>query len=200
MELSPLVQNFVLHFGEMGGRWGINRTVGQIYALLFVSEQPLHADDLVTKLGVSRSNVSMGLKELESWRLVRLSHQPGDRREYYSAPEDVWAIFRTLAEERQRREVEPTLSVLRDAILETAASPEERHAQERMRQMHDLIELLTTWFAEVRRLSPSTQQQLLKMGGAVVRLLELKDRFSGERRDHVGAETRPLDAVLKRGQ
>ena len=95
MELSPLIQNFVLHFGEMGGRWGINRTVGQIYALLFVSEQPLNADELVARLGVSRSNVSMGLKELESWRLVRLSHLPGDRREYYSAPEDVWAIFRT---------------------------------------------------------------------------------------------------------
>jgi DNA-binding transcriptional regulator GbsR (MarR family) len=181
MELSPLIQNFVLHFGEMGGRWGINRTVGQIYALLFVSERPLNADELVSSLGVSRSNVSMGLKELESWRLVRLSHQPGDRREYYSAPEDVWAIFRTLAEERQRREIEPTLSVLRDAILETPASPDERHAQARMRQMHDLIELLTDWFAEVRKLNPGTQQQLLKMGGAVVRLLELKDRFSGAR-------------------
>lgn len=180
MELSPLIQNFVLHFGEMGGRWGINRTVGQIYALLFVSEQPLNADELVARLGVSRSNVSMGLKELESWRLVRLSHLPGDRREYYSAPEDVWAIFRTLAEERQRREIEPTLSVLRDAILETPGSPEERHAQARMRQMHDLIELLTDWFAEVRKLTPGTQQ-LLKMGGAVVRLLELKDRFSGAR-------------------
>lgn len=191
MELSPLVQNFVLHFGEMGGRWGINRTVGQIYALLFVSEQPLHADDLVAKLGVSRSNVSMGLKELESWRLVRLSHQPGDRREYYSAPEDVWAIFRTLAEERQRREVEPTLSVLRDAILETPASAEERHAQERMRQMHDLIELLTDWFAEVRKLNPATQQQLLKMGGAVVRLLELKDRFSGSRVTEAAATRNP---------
>ncbi len=179
MELPPLIQNFVLHFGEMGGRWGINRTVGQIYALLFVSAQPLNADELVASLGVSRSNVSMGLKELESWRLVRLSHQPGDRREYYSAPEDVWAIFRTLAEERQRREIEPTLSVLRDAILESPGSPEERHAQARMRQMHDLIELLTDWFAEVRKLNPGTQQQLLKMGGAVVRLLELKDRFSG---------------------
>ncbi|MGE4072425.1 MAG: GbsR/MarR family transcriptional regulator [Lysobacterales bacterium] len=179
MELSPLIQNFVLHFGEMGGRWGINRTVGQIYALLFVSAQPMNADELVASLGVSRSNVSMGLKELESWRLVRLSHLPGDRREYYSAPEDVWAIFRTLAEERQRREIEPTLSVLRDAILESPGSPEERHAQARMRQMHDLIELLTDWFAEVRKLNPRTQQQLLKMGGAVVRLLELKDRFSG---------------------
>jgi DNA-binding transcriptional regulator GbsR (MarR family) len=183
MELPPLIQSFVLHFGEMGSRWGINRTVGQIYALLFVSERALNADELVERLGISRSNVSMGLKELESWRLVRLSHQPGDRREYYSAPEDVWAIFRTLAEERQRREVEPTLSLLRDAILESPASAEERYAQARMRQMHDLIDLLTTWFADVRKLSPTTLQQLLKMGGAVVRLLEMKDRFTGATRE-----------------
>lgn len=186
MDLPPLIQSFVLHFGEMGSRWGINRTVGQIYALLFVAQRPLNADELVAQLGLSRSNVSMGLKELESWRLVRLSHLPGDRREYYAAPEDVWAIFRTLAEERQRREVEPTLSVLRDAILASPTSAEERHAQARMRQMHDLIELLTTWFADVRKLTPSTQQQLLKMGGAVVRLLELKDRFSsGTRTDDI---------------
>lgn len=183
MELPPLIQSFVLHFGEMGSRWGINRTVGQIYAVLFVSERALNADEIVEKLGISRSNVSMGLKELESWRLVRLSHQPGDRREYYSAPEDVWAIFRTLAEERQRREIEPTLSLLRDSILESPASPEERHAQARMRQMHDLIDLLTTWFGDVRKLSPATQQQLLKMGGTVVRLLEMKDRITGAARE-----------------
>ncbi len=179
MDLPPLIQSFVLHFGEMGSRWGINRTVGQIYALLFVADRPQNADELVAQLGLSRSNVSMGLKELESWRLVRLSHLPGDRREYYAAPEDVWAIFRTLAEERQRREVEPTLSVLRDAILASPTSAQERHAQARMRQMHDLIELLTTWFADVHKLSPSTLQQLMKMGGAIVRLLELKERFSG---------------------
>jgi len=179
MDLPPLIQSFVLHFGEMGSRWGINRTVGQIYALLFVADRPQNADELVAQLGLSRSNVSMGLKELESWRLVRLSHLPGDRREYYAAPEDVWAIFRTLAEERQRREVEPTLSVLRDATLASPTSAQERHAQARMRQMHDLIELLTTWFADVHKLSPSTLQQLMKMGGAIVRLLELKERFSG---------------------
>lgn len=200
MELAPLIQRFVLHFGEMGSRWGINRTVGQIYALLFVSDRPLHADDIVERLGISRSNVSMGLKELESWRLVRLSHLPGDRREYFSAPEDVWAIFRTLAEERQRREVEPTLTLLRDAILDTPSSPEERHAQARMRQMHDLIELLTTWFADVRKLSPSTLQQLLKMGGAVVRLLELKDRFTGRAEPDSHEGTRGDEGTRARGK
>ena len=105
MNLHPLSQAFVLHFGEMGSRWGINRTVGQIYAVLYISREPLTADDIVDRLGVSRSNVSMGLKELQSWRLVRLEHRPGDRRDFFSAPEDGWQIFKTLAEERQRREV-----------------------------------------------------------------------------------------------
>jgi DNA-binding transcriptional regulator GbsR (MarR family) len=177
MQLSPLVQSFVLHFGEMGSRWGINRTVGQIYALLYVADRPLCADDIVEALGVSRSNVSMGLKELQAWRLVRPSHQPGDRRDFFTTPEDVWTIFRTLAEERQRREIDPTLSMLRDALLETPADPAERHAQARMRAMHDLIEQVTDWFAEVRRLSPETLQTLMGLGARVSRVLEFKDKL-----------------------
>lgn len=179
MNLKPLSQSFVLHFGEMGSRWGINRTVGQIYALLYVSREPLTADDIVEKLGVSRSNVSMGLKELQSWRLVKLEHRPGDRRDFFSAPEDVWQIFKTLAEERQRREVDPTLSMLRDALLETAGSAEDAYAQERMRKMHELIEQITDWFAEVRKLSPETLQSLMALGSKVVKLLELKERVLG---------------------
>lgn len=179
MDLPPLSQAFVLHFGEMGSRWGINRTVGQIYALLFISARALTADEITDRLGVSRSNVSMGLKELSSWRLVRLSHQPGDRRDFYTAPEDVWAIFKTLAEERQRREVDPTLSMLRDALLETPDSAEERHAQTRMREMHDLIEQLTDWFAEVRKLSPATLEKLMALGTTATKLLDMKERLLG---------------------
>src|SRR5882757_8292520 len=126
--LSPLVKSFVSHFGEMGSRWGINRTVGQIYALIFVSPAPLHADDIAEKLEFSRSNVSMGLKELQAWRLVNLRHVVGDRREYFDAPSDAWEIFRTLAEERRRREIEPTLSMLRAALLEQPTSEEDRVA------------------------------------------------------------------------
>jgi len=179
MNLPPLIQSFVLHFGEMGSRWGINRTVGQIYALLFVADRALHADDIVEQLGVSRSNVSMGLKELQAWRLVRLSHLPGDRREYFSAPDDVWTIFKTLAEERQRREVEPTLSMLRDALLESPGSLEERHAQQRMGEMYALMERMTEWFADVRKLPPETLVSLMAMGATVVRLLEFKNRVTG---------------------
>ncbi|WP_374603611.1 GbsR/MarR family transcriptional regulator [Arenimonas sp.] len=191
MDLPPLSQAFVLHFGEMGSRWGINRTVGQIYALLFISARPLTADEITDRLGVSRSNVSMGLKELSSWRLVRLSHQPGDRRDFYTAPEDVWAIFKTLAEERQRREVDPTLSMLRDALLETPDSAEERHAQARMREMHDLIEQLTDWFAEVRKLSPATLEKLMALGSTATRLLDMKERLLGSPDKPASADPAP---------
>ena len=122
----------------------------------------------------------MGLKELQAWRLVKLSHQPGDRREYFEAPKDVWEIFRVLAVERRRREIEPTLSMLRMALLEEPASDEERHAQERMRDMHELIDRLMTWFDDVQRLAPETAMQLMGMGTAVTRVLEFKDRLTGK--------------------
>ncbi|HEX5390140.1 MAG TPA: GbsR/MarR family transcriptional regulator [Burkholderiaceae bacterium] len=180
--LPALNRQFIAHFGEMGSRWGINRTVGQIYALIFISKRPLNADDIAEALAFSRSNVSMGLKELQSWRLVRLKHLPGDRREYFEAPSDVWEIFRVLAEERRRREIEPTLSMLRMALLEEPQSEEERHAQERMRAMHDLIDRLMTWFDDVQRLAPETAMQLMGMGTAVTKVLEFKDRLTGNSR------------------
>jgi DNA-binding transcriptional regulator GbsR (MarR family) len=172
-------RQFVAHFGEMGSRWGINRTVGQIYALIFIAQRALNADEIAEALAFSRSNVSMGLKELQSWRLVRLKHLPGDRREYFEAPQDVWEIFRMLAEERRRREIEPTLSMLRNALLEEPRDEADRHAQERMRQMHDLIDRLMTWFDDVQKLAPETAMQLMGMGSTVTKVLELKDRMTG---------------------
>nr|WP_315430338.1 GbsR/MarR family transcriptional regulator [uncultured Albidiferax sp.] len=176
MNLAPLTQRFVLHFGEMGSRWGINRTVGQIYALLFVSAKPLNADDIAEGLGFSRSNVSMGLKELSSWNLVRLHHLPNDRREYFETPDDVWAIFRTLAAERRKREIDPTLSMLRDALMERPMLAEDIHAQSRMKEMHDLIELGTSWLDEVQSMDSDSLASLLKMGAQVKKLLQVKDR------------------------
>lgn len=176
MNLPPLTQRFVLHFGEMGSRWGINRTVGQIYALLYVSAVPLNADEVGEALGFSRSNVSMGLKELQSWNLVRLIHQPNDRREYFQAPEDVWAIFRTLAAERRKREIDPTLSMLRDAMMEQPSGPEDIHAQARMKQMHAFIEMMTDWLDDVQQMDSATLASLMQMGSKVQKMLTLKDR------------------------
>jgi DNA-binding transcriptional regulator GbsR (MarR family) len=177
MNLPPLVRAFVLHFGEMGSRWGINRTVGQIYALLFLSPEPLNAEQIVEKLGFSRSNVSIGLKELQGWNLVRLQHVPGDRRDYFSTPDDLWQIVRTLVAERKKREIDPTLSMLRETLLAEAGSEEERHAQERMRELHELIELLTRWYDDVQRLETERLVQLLTLGARVQKILEMKDRL-----------------------
>ena len=188
--LPPLNRQFVSHFGEMGSRWGINRTVGQIYALIFISPHALNADDIAEALEFSRSNVSMGLKELQSWRLVKLRHQPGDRREYFEAPADVWEIFRVLAEERRRREIEPTLSMLRMALLEAPTSDAERHAQERMKEMHELIDRLMTWFDDVQKLAPETALQLMGMGATVTKVLEFKDRMTGKSPAKLAATTK----------
>ena len=161
----------------MGSRWGINRTVGQICALLFLSARPLPADEIAESLGFSRSNVSMGLKELQSWRLVRLQHLPGDRREHFSTPDDVWQIVRTLAEERRRRELDPTLSVLRDLLLDRVSGTEDEHAHARMQEMHDLLELITRWSEDIQKLETEQLTELIRLGGRVVRLLELKNRL-----------------------
>ena len=184
----------------MGSRWGINRTVGQIYALLFLSARPLAADEIAEALGFSRSNVSMGLKELQSWRLVRLQHLPGDRREHFSTPEDVWQIVRILAEERRKRELDPTLSVLRDLLLDEKTNPDEQHAYLRMRQMHDLLELITKWSADINKLETTQLVELIRMGGRIVRLLELKNRLpiiGSRNKTQTGlepAQTEPDDA------
>ncbi len=172
MNVSPLKQRFILHLGEMGSRWGINRTVGQIYALLYVSEKPLNADDIVQALGLSRSNVSMGLKELQSWRLTRSQHIPGDRREYFTAPEDTWEIFRVLLEERRKREIDPTLTMLRDALMEDPTSAEDEHAAKRMAEMLELLELTTEWVDDMQDLPPKTVVQLMKLGGGVSKFLK----------------------------
>ena len=118
----------------------------------------------------------MGLKELGAWNLVRMQHLPGDRRDYFSAPEDVWAIFRTLAEERRKREIDPTLSMLRDALLSQPQGASEQYAQQRMREMHDLIELATQWFDDIQRMPSEDVRQLMQLGGAVQKLIALKSR------------------------
>lgn len=169
----------MLHFGEMGSRWGVNRTVGQMYALLFLSPRPLHADDIAESLGFSRSNVSMGLKELQSWRLVKLIHQVGDRRDYFETPKDVWEIFRILMEEKRKREIDPTLTLLRDTLLARPSDESEIYAQQRMHEMLELIELSTGWFDEVQRLPAETLQNLMRLGSKVQKVLDFAGKLRG---------------------
>ena len=171
MTPTSLQQEFILHFGEMGSRWGITRTVGQIYALLFLSDKPLNAEDIVTALGVSRSNVSMALKELQSWNLVRLKHIPGDRRDYFTSPEDMWEIVRTLIAERKKREVDPTLTKLRELELQASTDPADEHARARMAELRELIENLTSFYDELNRLETNRLVGLLKMGRSLTSLV-----------------------------
>ncbi len=160
-----------MHFGEMGSRWGVNRTVGQIYALVFLSPKPLNADEIAETLGFSRSNVSVGIHELQSWRLVRMVHQIGDRRDYFESLKDVWEIFRVLVEEKRKREIDPTLTLLRDALMEKPANEDEVYGQQRITEMLELVELSTAWFDEVQRLPPETIESLMRLGSKVQKVL-----------------------------
>jgi DNA-binding transcriptional regulator GbsR (MarR family) len=171
MTLGPQAERFVLHFGEMGSRWGVNRTVGQIYALVFLSPRPLNADEISETLGFSRSNVSVGIHELQSWRLVRMVHQIGDRRDYFESLKDVWEIFRVLVEEKRKREIDPTLTLLRGSLLEKPSNADEAYAQQRITEMLELIELSTAWFDEVQRLPPETLESLMRLGSKVQKVL-----------------------------
>jgi len=170
--MSPYVQRFVMHIGEMGSCWGLNRTLGQMCGLLYVVPEPMNADEIAETLNISRSNVSMGLKELKAWRLVQPASVPGDRREYWTTPKDVWEVFRLLAEERRRREVDPTLSMLRDTLLAEPTAKNDHYARERMQEMHDLIELLNNWVDEMNRLPPKTLMRLLTLGRKIRQLLD----------------------------
>jgi len=172
MNLSATEQKFVLHWGEMGTRWGVNRTVAQIHALLFLARQPMAAETIAETLGVARSNVSTSLRELQSWRLVRVSHVMGDRRDHYLALQDVWEIFRIILEERKRREIDPTLSVLRECAIEGAQDAELDDAVlARMQVALDFLEMFSATFQDYQRLPPATLQRMLKMGGKVARFI-----------------------------
>jgi DNA-binding transcriptional regulator GbsR (MarR family) len=177
MQLTPMLESFVMHFGEMGSRWGFNRTVGQIVALLVVSEEPISANDIADALRISRGNVSMGLKELQAWRLVQLQHKPGDRKEYFQANGSIWDMANRVFEERRKREMDPTLSLLRDILLDKPANQQELYAQEKLQEVHDLLEGITKWSSELQRLSPEKLNALMKLGSGVGKVLDLKDKL-----------------------
>lgn len=171
MKLTDLQQEFVLHFGEMGSRWGINRTVGQIYAVLFLSAEPLNAEQIMERVGCSRSNVSMALKELQSWNLVRLKHLPDDRRDYFTTPGDLWEIVRTLVAERKKREIDPTLTKLRELQWREPESEADAHAHARIAELGSLIELLVGWYEDMDRLETSRLVQLLSLGARIQKFI-----------------------------
>ncbi len=172
MDLSPTLSRFVLHWGEMGARWGVNRTVAQIHALLYIQGRPMHAEEIAETLGVARSNVSTSLRELQGWNLVRLSHLAGDRRDHFETSTQVWELVRTIVKERQKREISPTIDVLRQLLADPAVSREPAAAKLRMQETLELLETLTAWSDEMLRLDTETLAKVLKLGARIKKLVQ----------------------------
>ena len=172
MKLTPLMERYVLHWGEMGTRWGVNRTVAQIHALLYLSPSPLPAEEIAETLAVARSNVSTSLKELQSWGVVTVAHVLGDRRDHFTIKGDTWTMLTTIMEERKRRELEPTLTLLRQCVLESADDRETpTEVKARIEQMLTFISTLTEWFDQIKTLPKSTLVGLMKMGARIAQLV-----------------------------
>jgi DNA-binding transcriptional regulator GbsR (MarR family) len=171
-KLSPVQQKFILHWGEMGTRWGINRTVAQIHALLYISPTPLHAEEIANTLKVARSNVSTSLKELQGWGIVKLVHVLGDKRDHFESMKDVWEMFRVVLDERKKREIDPTLAVLRECIAEAEKDrTSDRHTEERLRELCGFFEGTLAWYSQIRSWPSSAIVRFVKLGDKVRKLL-----------------------------
>lgn len=176
MPLTPVQQKFVLHWGEMGTRWGINRTVAQIHALLFIMPRPLHAEEIVEALDVARSNVSTSLKELQGWGIVKMVHVLGDKRDHFESLKDVWEMFRIVLDERKRREIDPTLAVLRECIAEASqVKDKDTFTRERLQALSDFFEDTTAWYMQVRKWPTAALTRFVKLGDKVLKLLRLPE-------------------------
>src|SRR3954469_14847812 len=149
MKLTPAKERFILHWGEMGTKWGINRTVAQIHALLHISAKPLDAEEIAETLGVARSNVSNSLKELQGWNIVKTVHVMGDRRDHFESMHDTWSLFQTIMDERKRREIDPTVAVLK-ACVEEAKGENDPLAHKRLAELADFVESMSNWYVQVR--------------------------------------------------
>jgi DNA-binding transcriptional regulator GbsR (MarR family) len=168
--LPPVVEKVVLHWGEMGSRWGVSRTVSQIHVLLYLSDRPLPADEIAENLSVARSNVSTSLKELQGWGMVRMVHVLGDRRDHFEAIQDIVQLFRVIVEERKKRELDPTIAMLRECVAsEDAKTPV--HVRQRLKSTLGFLEMLDRWYEDMKALPHPLFLTLLKMGARIQRLL-----------------------------
>jgi DNA-binding transcriptional regulator GbsR (MarR family) len=169
--LAPVEEKFILHWGEMGTKWGINRTVAQVHALLYLAAKPLPADEISTTLSVARSNVSASLRELQAWGIVRVVHVLGDRRDHFETLKDVWEIFRIVAEERKKREIDPTLRVLAECVQEVKNGQGNPQTKERLEGMLEFLTAMTGLFEEILRMPTGALKSVVKLRGKVVTIL-----------------------------
>ncbi len=179
--LPLAVEQFVLRWGDMGGQWGVNRSVAQIQALLFLSEQPLTAEDIAETLGMARSNVSNSLKELITWKLIRRAPVLGDRRDHYEAEADLWQILTRIAQGRKEREIDPAVAALRHVLQAAEDDPTiSKVALARLHEMNTFVATLDNWFGQMLAIPPNTLMSLIKLGGRVVGLLGMGRARSGK--------------------
>ena len=172
MQLTPVMQRYIVHWGEMGSRWGLNRSVAQIHALLFLSPKPLNADEIAETLEIARSNVSGGLKELLAWNLVHVTHTLGDRRDFFEAQQDTWEVIRVIIEGRKRRELDPTLVFLKDCVtaLQTdAQTPPEVAA--RITGQLEFMQTLTSWYESINGLPRKTLLKMMRLGQRIAKVI-----------------------------
>ncbi|MFQ5512308.1 MAG: GbsR/MarR family transcriptional regulator [Candidatus Krumholzibacteriia bacterium] len=173
-ELSSAEKKFVLHWGEMGARWGVNRTIAQIHALLHLSPGPVTAEEIAGTLFVARSNVSTSLKALQTWNLVNVVHVLGDRRDHFESMKDVWELFRVVLEGRKQREIDPTLIVLRDCLQEVEKSDTPNaYTKQRLEEMLEFFETMTTIYEQIREMPREDVEKLVKLGGKLQKYLAM---------------------------
>ncbi len=178
--LPPAVERFILHWGDMGGQWGVNRSVAQIHALLYLSDRPLTAEDIADTLGMARSNVSNSLRELQGWKLVRRVPVFGDRRDHFEAETDLWEMVTRIAQGRKEREIDPMVEALGHVVAAAEGDPTiSRVARGRLKEMHAFVNTMDAWYAQMLTVPPSTLMSLIKLGSKVVNLLAIGRGKSG---------------------
>src|SRR6201996_3171056 len=175
MALSKAAREFILHWGEMGSRWGVNRTVAQVHALLYLSPEPLTAEDIAETLSVARSNASNSLRELQNWQLVQVTHQMGDRRDFFTTSQDVWQLFLTVLQQRVEREIEPTIAALGRLALEARAEKQPQ-VTARIAGMHAFLHEMHGWYQQMIKLPPSTLRSLMSLGAGITKWLPGKHK------------------------
>jgi len=172
VRLPPAAERFVLHWGDMGGQWGVNRSVAQIHAVLFLSERPLTADDIAAMLGMARSNVSNSLKELLAWSLIRRVPIKGDRREHFEAETDIWEMFLRIAARRKEREIDPAIAVLKSCVAEGERDPAMGEiAASRLKEMLAFVELMDGWYSQMLTVPKSSLAAVIRLGARVFNLV-----------------------------
>ncbi len=171
MHLTPAMQGFILHWGEMGAKWGVNRSVAQIHALLHIAPTPLDAEEIAETLGLARSNVSTGLKELQGWKLVKASRALGERRDVFTSVQDMFDLAKVVVEGRREREFVPTIAALREVAQAAESDDTPAHVQARMKETLEVMQMFDDWYRDVSGLSRGVQMMVMKLGARIARFL-----------------------------